>query len=136
MPLTFWGPDGDRRYHDAYFGEYPGIWTHGDLATKTVDGGVVIHGRTDTTLKPGGVRIGTGELYRVTDQISEISDCVVIGYTHDGDEEIVLCVVPATGVSGGRRTGLTHPLVDPLRHFSAARATPHLRGRPDSLHTK
>lgn len=99
MPLTFWGPDGDRRYHDAYFGEYPGIWTHGDLATKTVDGGVIIHGRTDTTLKPGGVRIGTGELYRVTDQISEISDCVVIGYTHDGDEEIVLCVVPATGVS-------------------------------------
>lgn len=99
MPLTFWGVEGDRRYRDAYFGGYPGIWTHGDLATKTVDGGVIIYGRTDTTLKPGGVRIGTAEIYRVVDQMPDIGDCVVIGYPFDGDEEVVLCIVPAAGAT-------------------------------------
>ncbi len=95
MPLTFWGEDGDRRYRDTYFSGFPGVWTHGDLATNTVDGGVVIHGRTDTTLKPGGVRIGTGEIYRITEQILEIGDSVVFGYSHNGDEDVVLCIVAA-----------------------------------------
>ena len=93
MPLTFWGEDGDKRYRDTYFSGYPGVWTHGDLATKTIDGGLVIHGRNDTTIKPGGVRIGTGEIYRIIEQIAEIEDSVVVGYAHDGDEEVVLCVV-------------------------------------------
>src|SRR5690606_31088108 len=92
-PLTFWGEDGDKRYHDAYFEERPGIWTHGDLAEQTARGTVIIYGRTDTTLKPGGVRIGTAEIYRVVEAFPEIQDCLVFGRQVGGDEEIVLCVV-------------------------------------------
>lgn len=96
-PLTFWGEGGDKRYYAAYFAERPGIWTHGDLAEQTVRGSVVIYGRTDTTLKPGGVRIGTAEIYRVVETLSEVADCLVFGRQAGGDEEIVLCIVLQDG---------------------------------------
>lgn len=96
-PLTFWGEDGDARYYAAYFKERPGIWTHGDLAEQTTRETVVIYGRTDTTLKPGGVRIGTAEIYRVVEAQVEIQDAVVFGRPVDGDEEIILCVVMKDG---------------------------------------
>ena len=65
MPLGFWGDaDGDARYHAAYFERFPGVWGHGDFASWTEHGGIVIHGRSDATLNPGGVRIGTAEIYR------------------------------------------------------------------------
>ncbi|MGJ7530749.1 acetoacetate--CoA ligase [Variovorax sp. GB1P17] len=92
-PLTFWGEDGDARYHAAYFEARAGIWTHGDLAEQTPRGSVVIYGRTDTTLKPGGVRIGTAEIYRVVETHPDVEDAIVFGRPIDGDEEIVLCVV-------------------------------------------
>lgn len=98
-PLTFWGEDGDARYYAAYFQERPGIWTHGDLAEQTPRGSMIIYGRTDTTLKPGGVRIGTAEIYRVVESQPEIQDSVVFGRPIDGDEEIVLCIVMKDGVS-------------------------------------
>lgn len=98
-PLTFWGDDGDARYYAAYFKERPDIWTHGDLAEQTVRGSLVIYGRTDTTLKPGGVRIGTAEIYRVVEARPEIEDALVFGRPVDGDEEIILCVVMKAGIA-------------------------------------
>jgi acetoacetyl-CoA synthetase len=97
MPITFWGEDGDKRYHSSYFSKRPGIWTHGDLAEQTADHTFVIYGRADTTLNPGGVRIGTAEIYRVIEQIPEIEDSLVFGLPSAGDEEIVLCVVLQDG---------------------------------------
>ncbi|MBV9672256.1 MAG: acetoacetate--CoA ligase [Verrucomicrobia bacterium] len=96
-PLTFWGEGGEERYHAAYFEERPGIWTHGDLAEQTIYGSVIIYGRTDTTLKPGGVRIGTAEIYRILETVPEIHDSIVFGRIVDDDEEIICCVVMKEG---------------------------------------
>ncbi|MBK1787829.1 acetoacetate--CoA ligase [Prauserella cavernicola] len=98
MPLTFVGEGGDERYRQAYFEAYDGIWTHGDLAEMTLSGGVIIHGRSDNTLNPQGVRIGTAEVYRPLESVPEISDSVVFGLKHGGDERIVLCVVLQDGL--------------------------------------
>jgi len=92
MPLTFWGKDGDARYHATYFAARREIWTHGDVAEMTPYGSAVVHGRSDTTLKPGGVRIGTAEIYAACEGFAEIEDCLVFGAPVEGDEEIVLCV--------------------------------------------
>lgn len=92
MPLTFWGDGGDERYKSAYFEKYAGIWTHGDLAEQTVNGGYVIHGRSDNTLKPGGVRIGTAEIYAAIEGVKGLEDAIIFGRPNNGDEEIVLCV--------------------------------------------
>ncbi len=97
QPLTFWGENGDARYRDAYFAERPGIWTHGDHAEINPDGSMVIHGRSDFTLNPQGVRIGTADIYNICDRFAEIADAVVFGRPIPGDEEIVLCLVPAEG---------------------------------------
>ncbi|MEK3889939.1 acetoacetate--CoA ligase [Bacillus sp. FSL K6-3431] len=97
MPLTFWGEGGDEKYHSSYFANRPGIWTHGDLAEQTAEQSLVIYGRADTTLNPGGVRIGTAEIYRVVEQIPEIIDSLVFGLPNAGDEEIVLCIVTKNG---------------------------------------
>jgi len=92
MPLTFWGKDGDARYHATYCAARREIWTHGDVAEMTTHGSGIIHGRSDTTLKPGGVRIGTAEIYAACENFAEIEDCLVFGAPVEGDEEIVLCV--------------------------------------------
>ncbi|CAH2400705.1 acetoacetate--CoA ligase [Mesorhizobium escarrei] len=92
MPLTFCGKDGDARYHATYFAARREIWTHGDVAEMTAHGSGIIHGRSDTTLKPGGVRIGTAEIYAACESFAEIEDCLVFGAPVEGDEEIVLCV--------------------------------------------
>eukprot|EP00130_Batrachochytrium_dendrobatidis_P008303 XP_006683178.1 hypothetical protein BATDEDRAFT_14998 [Batrachochytrium dendrobatidis JAM81] len=97
MPLTFWGEDGDERYFNAYFAEREGIWTHGDLVEQTTRGSLIIYGRTDTVLNPGGVRIGTSEIYRVVEQIPQIKDSIVFGFPIENDEEIVLCIVTENG---------------------------------------
>ncbi|MEX2323000.1 MAG: acetoacetate--CoA ligase [Acidimicrobiia bacterium] len=97
MPVAFWNdPDGSA-YHDAYFAEHPGVWTHGDFIEIRPEGGVVIHGRSDTTLNPGGVRIGTAEIYRAIETMPEVVDSIVIGHDTDGDTEVVLFVVLADG---------------------------------------
>ena len=97
MPLGFWGDDTtvDRRgarYTAAYFDTYPGIWRHGDFITHTAHDGYVIHGRSDTTLNPGGVRIGTAEIYRVVEDVPEVLEALVFGQAWDGDTRIVLLV--------------------------------------------
>ena len=92
MPITFWGKDGDARYKKTYFEEREEIWTHGDLAELKPHGSGVIYGRTDNTLNPGGVRIGTAEIYNICELFKEIEDCLVFGNQINNDEEIILCI--------------------------------------------
>jgi acetoacetyl-CoA synthetase len=97
MPVSFWrDPEGDR-YRNAYFETNPGVWTHGDFVEIRPEGGVVIYGRSDTTLNPGGVRIGTAEIYRAIETMPEIEDSIVVGRDAAGDVEVVLFVVLGTG---------------------------------------
>jgi acetoacetyl-CoA synthetase len=92
MPITFWGKDGDERYKKTYFEERKEIWTHGDLAELKSHGSGIIYGRTDNTLNPGGVRIGTAEIYNICETFNEIEDCLVFAEKTNNDEEIILCV--------------------------------------------
>ncbi len=92
MPVEFWGdPDGSS-YQAAYFTRYPGVWHQGDYAEMTENYGIVIHGRSDAILNPGGVRIGTAEIYRVVEQFDEIAESIVVGQDWDDDVRIVLFV--------------------------------------------
>ncbi|WP_070988924.1 acetoacetate--CoA ligase [Halofilum ochraceum] len=93
MPVMFWNdPDGER-YRRAYFDTFPGVWAHGDFITITESGGVIIHGRSDATLNPGGIRIGTAEIYRQVETMDEVADSIVAGQAWEDDERIVLLVV-------------------------------------------
>ena len=98
MPLGFHDDPGDRRYRAAYFERIPGVWHQGDFAEWTESGGIVIHGRSDATLNPGGVRIGTAEIYRQVDKVPEVLEAIVIGQQLDGDTRVVLFVVLRDGV--------------------------------------
>ena len=99
MPVGFWNDLSGERYRQAYFSQHPGVWTHGDFIEIRPEGGVVIHGRSDTTLNPGGVRIGTAEIYRAIETLPQILDSIVVGRPHDGDVEVVLCLRLAPGVA-------------------------------------
>lgn len=97
MPLGFWNDASGSKYHAAYFERFPGVWCHGDYAELTPRDGLIIHGRSDATLNPGGVRIGTAELYRIVEQIPGIAECVAVDLAVDGDTRIVLFVRMASG---------------------------------------
>ncbi|MBM4197082.1 MAG: acetoacetate--CoA ligase [Gammaproteobacteria bacterium] len=92
MPLGFFGDHDGSRYRAAYFERFPGLWHHGDYATRTPGGGYVISGRSDTVLNPGGVRIGTAEIYRIVDALDEVQESVAVGQDWQGDVRIVLFV--------------------------------------------
>ena len=92
MPIYFYKDTDNHKYKNAYFDRYPNIWKHGDYVSIYEDGSVEIFGRSDTTLNPGGVRIGTAEIYRVMDKFDDVDDSVVIGYKHESDELIILFV--------------------------------------------
>lgn len=122
MPIRFWNdPDGSR-YRSAYFDAFPGVWTHGDYIEITADGGVIVYGRSDTTLNPGGVRIGTAEIYRAIEPMTEIVDSLVVGVPRDGDVEVVLFVVPGPGVA--LDDDLRTALVERIRHETSPRHVP------------
>ena len=97
MPIYFWDDPDGKKYHAAYFDVYPNIWRHGDFIEVNERGGVVIYGRSDATLNPGGVRIGTAEIYRQVEQLEEIDDSLVVGQDWKGDVRIVLFVKMAEG---------------------------------------
>ncbi len=97
MPLGFWDDEGDVRYRAAYFDRFDALWHQGDFAEPTAEGGYVIHGRSDATLNPGGVRIGTAEIYRRVEQLDEVVEGLVIGQPHAGDVRVVLFVVLTDG---------------------------------------
>jgi len=93
MPLGFWNDPHGEKYRAAYFSRFPNIWHHGDFAEWTAHGGMIIHGRSDATLNPGGVRIGTAEIYRQVEQLGEVQEAIVIGQDWDNDVRVVLFVV-------------------------------------------
>ncbi|MCP3875822.1 MAG: acetoacetate--CoA ligase [Desulfobacteraceae bacterium] len=118
MPIYFWGDEDGSKYHSAYFDEYPGIWTHGDFIMVTEHGGVIMFGRSDTTLNPGGVRIGTAEIYRRLDAMEELEDSVVIGQSWNNDVRVILFVKMAAGFE------LTDELQNKIRGDIRANASP------------
>jgi len=99
MPLGFWNDPDQRKYRSAYFGRFPGVWCHGDWAEITRHDGVVIHGRSDAVLNPGGVRIGTAEIYRQVEQLAEVVESLVVSQLWDQDERVVLFVRLREGVN-------------------------------------
>jgi len=118
MPTGFWNdPDGSR-YHAAYFDRFAGVWCHGDFAELTRSGGMIIHGRSDTVLNPGGVRIGTAEIYRVVEQFDQVLDSLVVGLQEGDDMKIVLFVVLREGLR------LDKALADELRARIRAEKSP------------
>jgi acetoacetyl-CoA synthetase len=92
MPVGFWNDPDGARYRAAYFERYPGAWHHGDFAEWTPHGGMIIHGRSDATLNPGGVRIGTAEIYRQVETLDEVQEALVIGQPIENDVRVVLFV--------------------------------------------
>lgn len=92
MPLCFWGDMNDEKYHAAYFEKFSGVWCHGDYAERTLHDGFIIHGRLDTVLNPGGVRIGTAEIYRQVEQIPEVLESLVVGQDWKDDVRVILFV--------------------------------------------
>ncbi|MCM2286893.1 MAG: AMP-binding protein, partial [Desulfobacula sp.] len=97
MPIYFWGDTDGSKYRSAYFDEYPNVWTHGDFIMVTERGGVIMYGRSDATLNPGGVRIGTAEIYRRLDAMPELEDSVVVGQPWNNDVRVILFVKLAPG---------------------------------------
>jgi acetoacetyl-CoA synthetase len=90
MPIYFWNDPDGQKYHNAYFDKFENIWYHGDYIEINDHGGVTIFGRSDATLNPGGVRIGTAEIYRVVEQMAEVADSLVVGVQSNGDEQVAL----------------------------------------------
>jgi len=99
MPLGFWNDPDGRKYHAAYYARFPNVWHHGDFAEWNEHGGMVIHGRSDATLNPGGVRIGTAEIYRQVELLDEVQESVVIGQDWQGDVRVILFVVLKPGIA-------------------------------------
>jgi acetoacetyl-CoA synthetase len=99
MPIYFWNDPDGKKYHKAYFEVYDNIWRHGDYIMITENGGIIMYGRSDATLNPGGVRIGTAEIYSVVENMEEIADSVIVGQQFHGDERVVLFVKLAEGFS-------------------------------------
>ena len=118
MPIGFWNDPQGQRYHDAYFARFPNIWCHGDYAAMTEHGGMIIYGRSDTVLKPGGVRIGTAEIYRQVEQVPEVLEAIVIGQDWDNDVRVVLFVKLREGLV------LEDALVQKIRQKIRDNATP------------
>ncbi len=92
-PLFFWNDEGGKRYHNAYFSVFPGIWMHGDYVTiSSVTGGVTFNGRSDSVLNPSGVRIGTVEIYNIVENMEEVKESLAIGQDLDEDQRVILFV--------------------------------------------
>ncbi|MFT5729482.1 MAG: acetoacetyl-CoA synthetase [Desulforhopalus sp.] len=92
MPIYFWDDQDGKKYEAAYFEGFPGVWTHGDFIEVTERGGLIMYGRSDATLNPGGVRIGTAEIYRIIEQMEKIEDSVVVGQKWQNDSRVILFV--------------------------------------------
>jgi len=98
MPVGFWNDPGGAKYRAAYFERFPGVWCHGDFVELTEHDGVIIYGRSDAVLNPGGVRIGTAEIYRQVEQLDEVIESLAVGQSWEGDVRIVLFVVLRPGL--------------------------------------
>jgi acetoacetyl-CoA synthetase len=119
MPVGFWDDPGGTKYQAAYFDHYPGVWRHGDWARITDHDGLVILGRSDATLNPGGVRIGTAEIYRQVDQLPEVLESLVVGQDWEADVRIILFVRLREGAS------LDQALAERIRQRIREYTSPH-----------
>ena len=118
MPVGFWNDPDGRKYRAAYFERFPGVWHHGDYAALTEHDGLIIYGRSDAVLNPGGVRIGTAEIYREVEKLPEVLESIAIGQKWQGDVRVVLFVRLAPGIS------LTEELAECIRGLIRANTTP------------
>jgi acetoacetyl-CoA synthetase len=118
MPVCFWDDVSGERYRRAYFDHFPGIWRHGDYIEVTGRGGVIVYGRSDATLNPGGVRIGTAEIDRQVQVMDEVLDCIVVGQPYQDDVRVVLFVVLREGLP------LTRDLVTKIKRQIRSNTTP------------
>jgi len=118
MPIYFWDDPDFKKYHDAYFDVYPGVWRHGDFIKINERGGVVIYGRSDATLNPGGVRIGTAEIYRPVEMLEEVEDSLVVGQSWNSDIRVILFVKLAPGYE------LTDELKEKIKQTIRVNASP------------
>jgi acetoacetyl-CoA synthetase len=118
MPIGFWNDPNSEKFQAAYFDTFPGVWAHGDYAEETEHGGLVIHGRSDAVLNPGGVRIGTAEIYRQVEKVDEVLESIAIGQDWCGDVRVVLFVRLRDGVP------LTDELQSRIRQVIRANTTP------------
>jgi acetoacetyl-CoA synthetase len=123
MPIYFWDDPDGKKYHSAYFDVYPKVWRHGDFIEINERGGVTIYGRSDATLNPGGVRIGTADIYRLVEQLPEIEDSVVIGQNWKNDVRVVLFVKMAEGYE--LTDELKNKIKQTLRTNASPRHVPH-----------
>ena len=99
MPLKFWNDPNKIKYKSAYFSKFKNIWYHGDYAERKKNGGYIIYGRSDATLNPGGVRLGTAEIYSVIENFKEVKESIVVGQKWDNDVRIILFVVMSKSYS-------------------------------------
>jgi acetoacetyl-CoA synthetase len=118
MPVYFWNDENDAKYRAAYFERYPGVWHHGDYILITKQGGVIMYGRSDATLNPGGVRIGTAEIYRVVEKLNDIEDSIVVGQDWEDDVRVILFVKLKDGAE------LTDDLIATIRKTIRENTTP------------
>jgi len=122
MPIGFWNDKDGERYRAAYFEKFPGVWCHGDYVAETIHGGMVVYGRSDATLNPGGVRIGTAEIYRQAEQIPEVVESLVVGQSWEGDTRIVLFVCLREGLT--LTTSLCNRICARIRQNTTPRHVP------------
>jgi len=122
MPVGFWNDADGSRYQSAYFDAYPNVWTHGDYIEITEHAGIVIYGRSDATLNPGGVRIGTAEIYRQVEKLDAVVESIVIGQDWDNDVRVVLFVVLKDDLSLGE--DLARRIKDQIRANCTPRHVP------------
>ena len=115
MPIGFWNDPAGKAYHAAYFERFPGVWHHGDYARFTSHGGIIILGRSDATLNPGGVRIGTAEIYRQVELLPEILESIAVGQTVENDVRVILFVKLRPGAVLDEQK---------IKHFIRAQLTP------------
>ena len=125
MPIYFWNDSAGSKYHNAYFNKFDNIWYHGDYIEINNHGGVTIYGRSDATLNPGGVRIGTAEIYRVVEKLDEIADSLVVGVQKDGDEQVALFLKMNEGHK------LTEELINSIKSIIRSNCSP--RHVPDII---
>lgn len=124
MPIKFWNDHDDQKYFNAYFNRFQNVWCHGDYVELTVHNGLIIYGRSDATLNPGGVRIGTAEIYRQVEQIHEILDSIVVGQEWQGDTRIILFIKLREGVD--LTDQLKQKIITQIRMNASPRHVPDL----------
>ena len=124
MPIGFWNDPGQQKYQAAYFDKYPGVWWHGDYVELTENDGMIIYGRSDAVLNPGGVRIGTAEIYRQVEQLDEVLESLVVGQQYQGDCRIILFVVLRNGLTLTEQ--LTAEIKQRIRHNASPRHVPSI----------